>query len=50
MNDQCKPSIQHMPKDAPSAAQAMVLPRRIPGGPRAYETWPVELEVEPWRP
>lgn len=31
--------------------------RRIPGGPRAYSTWslelqpwPVELEVGPWRP
>ena len=30
--------------------------RRVPGGPRAYatwprtEVWPVELEVEPWRP
>lgn len=30
--------------------------RRVPGGPRAYttwpraEVWPVEFEVEPWRP
>lgn len=24
--------------------------RRLPGGPRAFVTWPVEFEVEPWRP
>ncbi|MHB1262760.1 MAG: hypothetical protein ACYC2H_13715 [Thermoplasmatota archaeon] len=31
--------------------------RRQPGGPRAFntwlatgETWPIEFEVEPWRP
>ena len=24
--------------------------RRLPSGPRAYVTWPVEFEVEPWRP
>ena len=23
---------------------------RVPGGPRAFATWPVEFEVEPWRP
>lgn len=24
--------------------------RRPPGGPRGFVTWPVEFEVEPWRP
>ncbi len=24
--------------------------RRQPGGPRGFLTWPVEFEVEPWRP
>jgi hypothetical protein len=23
---------------------------RLPGGPRGFVTWPVEFEVEPWRP
>lgn len=24
--------------------------RHVPAGPRAFVTWPVEFEVEPWRP
>lgn len=23
---------------------------RVPAGPRAFVSWPVEFEVEPWRP
>jgi hypothetical protein len=45
MNDQPKPSFDDdctMPSAAPQ--------RRVPVGPRAPWTWPVELEAEPWRP
>ena len=51
MNVQPKPSFD---EDSPITDEAQE--RRVPGGPRAYttwprpEVWPVELEVEPWRP
>lgn len=25
-------------------------PRHVPVGPRLFVTWPVEFEVDPWRP
>lgn len=25
-------------------------PRPVPAGPRLFVTWPVEFEVDPWRP
>lgn len=55
-----QPKLSH---DDPMALhpQAPAIPpahsRRQPGGPRAFstwlaagETWPIEFEVEPWRP
>ena len=56
MNVQPKPS---RPQDRPMASPARILAQdagqehqehRVPGGPRAFVTWPVEFEVEPWRP
>jgi hypothetical protein len=40
----CRPS---QPGQAPFHAGAA---HRVPQGPRAFLTWPVEFEVEPWRP
>jgi hypothetical protein len=59
MNVQPKPSPAHAPASdriasdrAASAFAARPEPRgRVPAaGPRLVFTWPVEFEVEPWRP
>jgi hypothetical protein len=47
MNDQPKLS-RDDPMPKPHATEAA--PRRLPSGPRGFLTWPVEFEVEPWRP
>jgi hypothetical protein len=52
MNVQPKPS---RPDDCTMPADARLLAQdeqehRVPTGPRAFVTWPVEFEVEPWRP
>lgn len=44
MNVQPKPSPDCPPTPMPMHE------RRVPAGPRAFLAWPVELEVEPWRP
>jgi hypothetical protein len=52
MNVQPKPS-PDLPTDpyAPMQAQQGERRRRaLPAGPRLFVTWPVELEVDPWRP
>ena len=52
MNVQPKPSpasIDCLPVAREGADRP--LPRRVPAaGPRLAFTWPVEFEVEPWRP
>lgn len=62
MNVQPKPSpaaIDCMPagREAPGEVRSMIRPTNVPArgrvpvaGPRLLFTWPVEFEVEPWRP
>jgi len=61
MTVQPKPSPDRLPTYAGSPGathplqdlevlQAVPAPPRLPGGPRAFVTWPVEFEVDPWRP
>ena len=53
MNVQPKPSPECRPTD-PRALHGghgtMREERRVPAGPRLFVTWPVEFEVDPWRP
>lgn len=49
MNVQPKPSPDCHPMTPPMRGPE-AQPARQPGGPRAFATWPVELEVDPWRP
>jgi hypothetical protein len=44
-NDDCT-----MPPVAPFGAERSLPVHRVPAGPRLPLTWPVEFEVEPWRP
>jgi hypothetical protein len=54
MNDQPKLSHADFPMTpadlAPPTATETAHARRVPGGPRGFTTWPIELEAEPWRP
>ena len=49
----CMPAGRAAPGEHPSAIRLSKLPTRgrVPvAGPRLLLTWPVEFEVEPWRP
>lgn len=53
MNVQPKLSIDDCTMPAASSTPLGAGPRpehRVPAGPRLPLTWPVEFEVEPWRP
>ena len=53
MNVQPKPSPAHIPDRMTGARESAERPSRsrVPvAGPRLLFTWPVEFEVEPWRP
>ena len=53
-----QPKLSHDEDPMPKSLQpALAYARRQPGGPRGFstrleaeETWPIEFEVEPWRP
>ncbi|MFA5943255.1 MAG: hypothetical protein WC876_02185 [Candidatus Thermoplasmatota archaeon] len=51
MNVQPKPSHDDDCTMVPGIPEhSTVAQRRVPSGPRSPLTWPVEFEVEPWRP